>query len=60
MSIRWTVAILYVLSVGHSHGAIWNQVHTLSETQSDAPTAESPRFAVGEKQITGDGKKKCL
>jgi len=35
-------------------------VHTLSEAQSDPPTAESSRVAVDEKQIEVDGEKKWL
>ena len=44
--IRVTVAILDLLGVDRSHGAVWNWIHTLSETQSD------------EKQITVDGEQK--
>ena len=35
LSIRETVAILDLLGVDRSHGAVWNWVHTLSEAQSD-------------------------
>jgi len=46
LSIRETVAILELLGVERSHGAVWNWVHRLSEAQSD------------EKQIKVDGEKK--
>jgi len=39
LSIRETVAILELIGVDRSHGAVWNRVHTLSEAQSDPPTA---------------------
>jgi putative transposase len=60
MSIRETVAILELLGVDRSHGAVWNWVHTLSETQSDPPTASPSWVAVDEKQIEVDGEKKWL
>jgi len=60
MSIRETVAILDLLGVDRSHGAVWNWVHTLSEAQSDPPMAEPSRVAVDEKQIEIDGEKKWL
>ncbi|KZX49936.1 IS6 family transposase [Haloarcula sp. K1] len=60
LSIRETVAILDLLGVDRSHGAVWNWVHTLSEAQSDPPTAEPSRVAVDEKQIEVDGEKKWL
>lgn len=57
LSIRETVAILELLGVDRSHGAVWNWVHTLSEVQSDPPTVEPSRVAVDEKQIEVDGEK---
>jgi transposase-like protein len=60
LSIRETVAILDLLGVDRSHGAVWNWVHTLPEAQSDPPTAEPSRVAVDEKQIEVDGEKKWL
>jgi len=51
LSIRETVAILELLGVDWSHGAVWNWVHTLSEAQSDPPTVSPSRVAVDEKQI---------
>ncbi len=58
LSIRETVAILEILGVDRSHSAVWNWVHTLSEAQSDPPTAQPSRVAVDEKQIEVDGEKK--
>jgi len=55
LSIRETVAILDLLGVDRSHGAVWNW---LSEVQSDPPTAEPSQVAVDEKQIEVDGGKK--
>jgi len=60
LSIRETVAILDLLGVDRSHGAVWNWVHTLSEAQSDPSTAKPSRVAVDEKQIEIDGEKKWL
>ncbi|ACV48660.1 transposase [Halomicrobium mukohataei DSM 12286] len=57
LSIRETVAILELLGVDRSHGAVWNWVHTLSEAQSEPPTAAPSRVAVDEKQIEVDGEK---
>ena len=41
--------------ITRSHEAVWNWIHTLSETQ-----AEPSRVTVDEKQITVDGEKKWL
>lgn len=38
--IRETVAILDLLGVDRSYDVVWNWVHTLSEAQSDPPTAQ--------------------
>ena len=51
------MAILDLLGVDRSHGAVWNWVHTLSEAQSDLPTAAPSRAGVDENQIEVDGKK---
>jgi len=51
LSIRGTVAILDLLGVDRSRGAVWNWVYTLSETQRDPLTASPSRVAVNEKQI---------
>lgn len=57
LSIRETVAILDLLGVDGSRGAVWKWVHTLSEAQSDPTTAELSRVAVGAKQIEVNGEK---
>lgn len=38
LSLREVVAVLDLLGVDRSHGAIWNWTHTLAETQRDLPT----------------------
>ena len=53
-------AILDLLGIDRSHGAVWNWVHTLSEAQSDPPMAQLSRVPVDEKQIEVDGEKKWL
>jgi transposase-like protein len=60
LSMREVVAVFDLLDVDRSHGAIWNWTHTLSEAQSDPPTAEPSRVAVDEKQTEVDGEKKWL
>ena len=60
LSIRETVAILDLVGVDRSHGAVWNCVHTLSEAQSDPPMATPSQVAVDEKRIEVDGEKKWL
>ena len=60
LSIRETVAILDLLGVDRSHGAVWNWVHPLSAAQSDPPTAKPSRVGVDEKQIEIDGEEKWL
>ncbi|WP_254532729.1 IS6 family transposase [Natrinema gelatinilyticum] len=60
LSVREVVAVLELLGIDRSHGAIWNWTHTLSEAQSDPPTAQPSRVAVDEKQIEVDGEKKWL
>ncbi|WP_255191956.1 IS6 family transposase [Natronobeatus ordinarius] len=60
LSVREVVAVLELLGIDRSHGAIWNWTHKLSEAQSDPPTAQPSRVAVDEKQIEVDGEKKWL
>ncbi len=60
LSVREVVAVLELLGVDRSHGAIWNWTHILSEAQSEPPTATPSRVAVDEKQIVVDGEKKWL
>ena len=60
LSLREVVAIFEFLGVDRSHGAIWNWTHTLSDEQSDPPTATPSRVAVDETQIEVDGETKWL
>ncbi len=60
LSIREKVTILDLVGVDRSHDAVWNWIQTLSEAQSDPPTAEPSRVVVDEKQITVDGEKRWL
>ena len=60
LSLREVVAVFEFLGVDRSHGAIWNWTHTLSDEQSNPPTAAPPRVAVDETQIEVDGEKKWL
>jgi hypothetical protein len=39
LSLREVVAVIEWLDVDRSHGAVWNWTHTVSETQTDQPTA---------------------
>ena len=57
LSAREVVAVLDLLGIDPSHGAIWNWTHELSGAQSDPPTVEPSRVAVDEKQIQVDGEK---
>ncbi len=43
LSIRETVAILDILGVQRSHGAVWQWVHRLADSDADPPTAKPSR-----------------
>jgi len=60
LSLREVVAVLDLLGIDRSHGAVWNWTHDLAETQPDPPTVEPSRVAVDEKQIEVDGEAKWL
>ncbi len=60
LSVREVAAVLELLDVDRSHGAVWNWTHDLAEAQADPPTAEPSRVAVDEKQIEVDGEEKWL
>jgi len=60
LSVREVAAVLELLGIDRSHGAVWNWTHDLAEAQADPPTAEPSRVAVDEKQIEIDGEKKWL
>ena len=38
LSLREVVAVLDLLGIDHSHGAVWNWTHNLAKTQPDPPT----------------------
>lgn len=57
LSVREVVSVLDLLGIDRSHSAIWSWTHTLSEAQSDPPTAQPSRLAVDETQIEVDGEK---
>ena len=60
LSVREVAAVLELLGVDRSHGAVWNWTHDLAESQADPPTAAPSRVAVDEKQIEVDGEEKWL
>ena len=60
LSLWEIVAVFDLLGVDRSHGAVWNWTHTLSDAQSDPPTAQPSQVAVDEKQIEVDGEEKWL
>ena len=60
LSLRDVVAVLELLGIDRSHGAVWNWTHTLSDEQRGPPTASPSRVAVDEKQIGVDGEEKWL
>ena len=60
LSVREAAAVLGILGVDRSHGAVWNWTHDLAESQADPPTAAPARVAVDEKQIEVDGEEKWL
>ncbi len=51
ISIRETVAILELLRVDRSHGAVWQWVHRLADSESDPPTAKPSWVAVDETAV---------
>ncbi len=60
LSVREVAAVLGLLGVDRSHGAVWNWTHNLAEIQDDLPTAETSRVAVDENQIEVGGEEKRL
>ena len=60
LSVREVAAVLELLGVDRSHGAVWNWTHDLAESQADPPMAAPSRVAVDEKQIEVDGERKWL
>jgi len=54
-SLRETTAILSVLGVERSHGAVWNWVHRLAGSEDDPPSAPQTRVAVDETAVKING-----
>ena len=51
LSLRETTAILDLLDVDRSHGAVWNWTHRLADNQDDPPRSAPRRVAVDETAI---------
>ena len=51
LSLRETVAILDLLDVDRSHGAVWDWTHRLADDQDDPPRSTPRRVAVDETAI---------
>ena len=51
LSLRETVAILDLLDVDRSHGAVWDWTHRLADDQDDPPRSTPRRIAVDEMAI---------
>ena len=51
LSLRETVAILGLLDVDRSHGAVWDWTHRLADDQDDSPRSAPRRVAVDETAI---------
>jgi transposase-like protein len=60
LSVREVAAVLELLGVDRSHGAVWKWTHDLADAQADPPTAQPSRVAVDEKQTEIDGEEKWL
>jgi len=54
-SLRETTAVLSVLGVERSHGAVWNWVHRLADSGWDPPSAQPTRVAVDETAVKING-----
>ncbi|WP_137284563.1 IS6 family transposase [Halorussus salinisoli] len=54
-SLRETAAILGLLGVERTHGAVWNWVHRLADSVPDPPTAQPSRVAVDETAVRING-----
>src|SRR6056297_3914753 len=56
-SLRETTAVLSVLGVERSHGAVWNWVHRLADSGWDPPSGEPTRVAVDETAVQINGER---
>jgi len=55
LSIRETTAVLRLLGVDRSHGAVWQWIHRLADSLADPPTAQPSRVAVDELAVRING-----
>ncbi|KOX92439.1 IS6 family transposase [Haloarcula rubripromontorii] len=55
LSVRETSAVLGLLGVERSHGAIWQWTHRLADSEQDPPPAQPARVAVDETAVKIDG-----
>lgn len=57
LSVREVVAVLDLLGVDRSHGAVWNWTHKLSVAQSDLPTFPRAKLSLANQnaQRSDDG-----
>lgn len=55
LSIRETTAVLGLLGVDRSHGAVWQWIHRLADSLADPPTAKPSRVAVDELAVRING-----
>ncbi|GAA0682069.1 IS6 family transposase [Natronoarchaeum mannanilyticum] len=55
LSIRETTAVLRLLGVDRSHGAVWQWIHRLADSLADPPTATPSRVAVDELAVRING-----
>jgi len=53
--LRRATTILAELGVERSHGAVWNWVHRLADSERDPPTASPSRVAVDETAVRING-----
>jgi len=60
LSVREVAAVLDLLGIDRSHGAVWNWTHDLAKAQADPPTVKPSRVAVDKKQIEVEGEAKWL
>ena len=55
LSVRETSAVLDLLGVERSHGAIWQWTHRLADSEHDPPPAQPARVAVDEAAVKING-----
>jgi len=55
LSIRETTAVLRLLGVDRSYGAVWQWIHRLADSLADPPTATPSRVAVDELAVRLNG-----